>query len=162
MCEKPPKIYDSFLPLRKNVCVTPSNAILAALDRGNIKSKIDKRGKFFKHLKKLFQQLSHPEKVTARCLRTPRNRHALRELFFYGGRDTCAKTRCGCIQHIMCVKGYRCGETILLEVIYICKSHKHIKIICNGPFWYVSRVRFCFVFPRKKAVIFAAFCTFCD
>ena len=81
VCEKPPKTNDSFLPLRKNVSVTPGNAILAALDRGNKKTKIDKLGKFLKHLKKRLQQLSHPEKVTARCYRTPRIRHALRELF---------------------------------------------------------------------------------
>jgi len=134
VCQKPPKIYDSFLPLRKNVCVTPGNAILAALDRGNIKLKIDKRGKFLKHLKKLFQQLSHPEKVTARCLRTPRIRHALRELFFYERADTCAKTRCGCNQHMMRVKGYRCAESFHFEVIDVCKSRKYNNIICNGLF----------------------------
>ena len=46
VCEEPPKIYDSFLPLRKNVCATPGNAILAALERGNKKLKIGKRRKF--------------------------------------------------------------------------------------------------------------------
>jgi hypothetical protein len=162
VCEEPPKIYDSFLPLRKNVCATPGNAILAALERGNKKLKIGKRRKFWKHLNKLFRQLSHPEKVTARCLRTPRIRHALRDLVFYCGADACAETRYGCNQHIMCVKGYRCAEYFLFKVIDVCKSRKYIKLISNGPFWYVSRVRFCSVFSRWKAVIFPGFRTFCD
>jgi hypothetical protein len=86
VCEEPPKIYDSFLPLRKNVCATPGNASLAALELGNKKPKIGKRRKFLKDFKKLFRQLSHPEKVTARCYWTPRIRHALRGFLRRRGR----------------------------------------------------------------------------